>query len=223
MSIEFPTYSKINSIQKRHTEGPKKGQFTGGWALPEFEYLADNEWVWREKVDGTNIRIQLGGGLPGGHRIGGRTDNAQIPSPLLVRLQSLMGTLVYDGTIGDTFDLDSLIRGSIILFGEGYGTGIQKGGGAYGDPDFILFDVRIDNTWLREDDITGIAAALGIDRVPLMGTGTLNEAIDVVRNRKIVSTWEGVEIEGLVCTPTIPLFDRRGKRIITKVKGCDFK
>ena len=33
-------YPKIQSVYKRYTEGPKKGEFIkGDWSLPEFEYL----------------------------------------------------------------------------------------------------------------------------------------------------------------------------------------
>ena len=218
--MSFPLYSKINSIKKRHTDGPLKGQFTDEWAVPEFEYLAENEWVWREKVDGTNIRIRVTSvGDYLNLQIGGRTDNAQIPAPLYQRLHDLFYN--HESMYREAFDEECLLDG-VTLFGEGYGAGIQKGGN-YGPVDFILFDVRIGDSWMTEESTTDIANKLGLQRVPLYGTGTLNEAIIEVAGGLLVSAWPDVAPEGLVCVPTVPLFDRRGHRIITKVKGCDFK
>ncbi len=50
-------YHKIQSIYLRDPETKHKRFLIGQWTLPEFEYLADNEWSFTEKVDGTNIRI----------------------------------------------------------------------------------------------------------------------------------------------------------------------
>ena len=38
-----------------------------------------------------------------------------------------------------------------------------------------------------------------------------------------VSAWDGVQPEGLVGVPSAPLFDRRKRRIVTKVKVKDFQ
>jgi hypothetical protein len=220
--MTFPLYSKINSIQKRHTEGPLRGQFTGEWAIPEFGYLSENEWIWREKVDGTNIRV--GVRIPEGQQyltieIGGRTASAQIPAPLYQRLHDTF--YIDDEVYREAFD-EECLRDGVTLFGEGYGAGIQKGGN-YGPVDFILFDVRIGDSWMTEESTTDIAGKLGLKRVPIVGFGTLNEAIKTVAGGLLESAWAGVKAEGLVCVPSVPLFDRRGHRIITKVKDKDFK
>ena len=87
-------YAKIQSVYKRDEKTHKF--IEGNWSLPEFEYLKDNIWVWTEKVDGTNIRV-MGHperlhdlGSQGSHasvKFGGKTDNAQIPTFLLEKLQ----------------------------------------------------------------------------------------------------------------------------------------
>ena len=62
----------------------------------------------------------------------------------------------------------------ITLYGEGYGGGIQKGGGAYtsktkgGKASFRLFDVFIGETWLDRENVEDIASKLGIKTVPLI-------------------------------------------------------
>ena len=48
-------YHKIQSVFKRDIANGKI--IEGKYSLPEFEYLKDNQWVFTEKVDGTNIRI----------------------------------------------------------------------------------------------------------------------------------------------------------------------
>lgn len=113
---------------------------------------------------------------------------------------------------------------NVILFGEGYGPKIQKGGGLYRDNvSFILFDVYLSdqNLWLKRDAVEDIAKSFGIDVVDIVLTGTLQEAIDFVKT-KPKSHIGTANMEGLVCRPTVELLDRMGRRVITKIKVCDF-
>ncbi len=51
-----PEYPKIYGPYKRHTEGPDRNKLIiGEWTKPEFRDLANIDWEWTEKVDGTNI------------------------------------------------------------------------------------------------------------------------------------------------------------------------
>ena len=76
---------------------------------------------------------------------------------------------------------------------------------------------------------TGASLAAGVDSsdtpttVPVVGYFDVEEAIDRVRNGDIKSVWPDARIEGLVGTPETPLFNRRGDRIITKIKVRDFQ
>lgn len=205
-------YHKIQTVWLRDAANHNKTILEGQWAKPEFEYLANNAWEWTEKIDGTNIRVWWDGERT---RYGGRTDNAQIPRPLLAKLQELFG---------DNKVLQELGR-DCILYGEGYGAKIQKGGGNY-IPDgcsFILFDVKIGQWWLRRDDVYSIAGQLNILHVPVVNIGTLNDAVRLVREGLLSSTAAVKhKAEGLVMRPVIDLWDRRGERIIAKVKARDF-
>ena len=109
------------------------------------------------------------------------------------------------------------------LYGEGYGAGIQKGGGNYipDSCDFILFDVMIDGWWLKREDIVEIALKLGIKEVPLVAYGRIEEAIDRVSSG-ITSRFGNFQAEGIVLKPNIELRNRAGHRIITKMKTKDF-
>ena len=81
------TYEKIETIYARDVEGTKK-LLPGIYRNKTVEFLKDIQWVWTEKVDGTNIRV-----FWDGHAVtfGGRTDRAQIPVPLVNRLNELFG------------------------------------------------------------------------------------------------------------------------------------
>ena len=203
-------YHKIQSVFMREPHG-KRLLIEGEWTLPEFAYLADNEWVFTEKVDGTNIRIIIE--ADGARRFAGRTDNAQIPAPLVARLNERFNPqddLMFGGMNG------------VVLYGEGYGPKIQKVGGSYrADQDFVLFDVRVGDWWLQRADVEAVARALGLDVVPIIGTGTLRDAVARAKEG-IRSTWGDFQAEGIVARPKTELCTRAGKRIITKVKCRDF-
>jgi hypothetical protein len=217
-------YHKINSVYKRD----ERGKFLiGEWSEPEFEYLKDNPWLWTEKIDGTNIRVMYDDNRPDmeAHYVtfGGKTDNAQIPSKLVQHLREIFD----DGLLANIFG-----NSPACLYGEGYGAGIQKGGGNYGpDQKFILFDVKIGDWWLQRKDVEDIAAKLDIPVVPLFKVETisLNTMIDYVRSGTGIdaiptsSLNANAAVEGWVGTPLVPLFNRKSQRIITKVKYKDFK
>ena len=206
-------YPKIQSIFKRDEKTHKfiEGQFS----LPEFEYLKDNIWVYTEKINGTNCRIEWNPHPLGDEiKFAGRTDNAQLPVFLFDRLQKLF-------TVGKFRSLYPDV--SMTLYGEGYGARIQKGGGNYipAGVDCILFDVMIQGWWLKREDAEEIAKKLGIQVVPIVGERTLQQAIDLIK-KGVKSQWGDFLAEGLVLKPKVELKDRAGRRIVTKVKHKDF-
>ncbi len=199
-------YHKIDSIFKRN-EG---GSFTNEFSNPEFEFLKDNIWEFTEKIDGTNVRIMWDGESL---RLGGKTDNAQMPVSLMEKLQQ-------------TFTKEKMKEifpdGKVILYGESFGVKIQSGGKYIKDDmDFILFDVLIDTWWLNRDSIEDIANKLGIKVVKLIGKGTLKNAIEMAK-KGFNSEFGDFMAEGIVLRPKTQLFSRKGERIITKVKYKDF-
>lgn len=204
-------YHKIQTLFKRDMSTKHKTLLEGEWTLPEFEYLANNQWTFSEKVDGTNIRVIFNAGLV---TFAGKTDAAQIPAQLIARLNERYLPLA--ARMHDVFGRDAC------LYGEGYGAKIQKGGGKYRqDPDFVLFDVRVGEWWLQRSDVEDVATKLGIDVIPIIGEGTLHDAVEWVK-RGIKSTWGDFEAEGIVARPKIELRARSGERIITKIKCRDF-
>lgn len=204
-------YPKIQSIFKRDEKTFKF--IEGQYSLPEFELLKDIDWVWTEKVDGTNIRIKWTKGNQ--VMFGGRTDNTSIPTFLIAKLQELFPQEIFEKNITKT--------DTLCLFGEGYGAKIQKGGGKYNPNgvDFVLFDVKVDDWWLKREDVCEIADYLNIKTVPIIKIGTLQQSIEFAKSG-YKSNWGDFEAEGIVLKPKIDLFNRKGNRIITKVKHKDF-
>lgn len=207
-------YHKIQTVFKRDPETKFKTLLEGQFSLPEFEYLAENEWIYTEKVDGTNTRIMFDGEKI---TFGGKSDNSQIPSKLLNNLNELFLPRL------ELFKSFFGIECNVCLYGEGYGKGIQAAGKNYSEEQkFVLFDVNIGGWWLKSDDVEDIARKLLIDIVPVIGSGTLYKMIEDVRSG-IVSDWGDFKAEGIVARPKVELKTRDGHRIITKLKCRDFR
>jgi hypothetical protein len=207
-------YQKIPGLYKREEQKPFN-LIEGVYREPELALLKDIEWTFTEKVDGTNIRV-----IWDGHNVtfGGRTENAQIPSPLVTKLNELfMGTRmeqVFEQVFGET---------KAILFGEGYGAKIQKGGGNYSPTqEFVLFDVMVGSWYLRREDVEDVAGKFSVFVVPIVATGTLEDGVRLVKSG-LKSQWGDFTAEGLVAKPSTDLFNRKGERIITKIKDEDFR
>lgn len=236
------TYHKIQTLFKRDSKGK---MLTGEWTTPELEYLAGNEWEFTEKVDGTNIRVfirRLEDGIFVDFK--GRTDRAVIPQPLLDQLNELF-PMHPNKAMPDSREfhirewLDEHDLESATLYGEGYGSKIQKVGHLYSPmQDFVLFDVKVGNFWLDRKGVNDVAESLDVDSVPTIGSGTLFDAIDIVAtgitfeksgavkrwgSGTLDSQWGNFAAEGIVARPVVPMFDRKGERIITKIKAVDFK
>jgi hypothetical protein len=208
-----PQYTKIHTAFKRDE---RNVIIPGEWTLPEFAYLADLPWRWTEKVDGTNIRLYWNGFKL---TIGGRTDEAQVPARLVANLGPLSDPAIWKAAFPDADDVS--------VYGEGYGAKIQSGGMYRPDQALIVFDARVGDWWLQDDDIADVAAKLGLDVVPRAGSWTLNEAWRKITEGSegkpaLRSAWPEARIEGLVGRPAVDLFTRKGERIITKLKVRDW-
>ena len=210
-------YVKIETPYIRSEDGNKKlieGQFRN----ETVRYLKDAIWEFTEKVDGTNISIVWDGYKVEFH---GRTERAQIPSHLVNKLNELFGgetnEEMFEQIFGET---------PMILYGEGYGYKIQKGGDYRDDVSFILFDVYqpTNDIWLKRDDVEDIAKKLGIEIVPIVCRDTIEGAVRLVKAKPdSIIAKNGAKMEGVVGRPIVELKDRLGKRIIIKVKVRDFE
>jgi hypothetical protein len=202
-------YHKIQSVFKRDPATRNKHFLMGEFADPAFEYLQNCVWNWTEKVDGTNIRVMWDGEEV---TFGGKTDRAQIPATLVNVLQAQFTPERFKAADAPP----------MCLYGEGYGAKIQKGGGNYRpDPGFVLFDVKVDEWWLTRENVADVAEKLQTDVVPVVGAGTITDAVKLV-SLGFNSQWGEFPAEGIVLRPRVQLFNRRGERVITKLKHKDF-
>lgn len=212
-------YQKIQTVFKRDAHNiiiPT--EFT----KPEFEWLKNCKFRAEEKIDGTNIRVEIDikdGNMT--YEIAGRTSRAVLPKHLLERLNEIF---TYN-KLNEVFMSNENTH--ITLYGEGFGHKIQSVGSRYikTQTDFILFDVKIGNWWLQRKDIDDIAKKLNIKVVPVIGYMTIMEAVKYVDDgfKSYIAEDKDLDAEGLVLKTPDNLLMRNGERVVLKLKSADFK
>lgn len=204
----------------------------GALRLPEFDI--PNRWLVTEKIDGTNVRIILSqrhetmdvDEVPVPRlRFAGRTDAAQMPPSLLAMLQ-------------ERFPVEKIVAAfdpgtTAIIFGEGYGPKIQKGGGNYSPAvSFRVFDVVVFGAsgrpwWLNWGAVEDIAEKIGARTVPVLSlSASLDTAMVYAVGDSIVAAEENstsVPREGIVARTHPLLFMRTGERLVWKLKAADVR
>jgi len=155
-------------------------------------------WQFTEKVDGTNIRVIWECAKPESPerlRWGGKTDNAQLPADLVTWLTENVTAEKLRAVFPDA---------DAVIYGEGYGAGIQKGGAYSPTKQFIVFDVLVGGQWwLAWENTCGVAEKLGIKTVPFIGNMTLEEGVAMVKGGLLSvlakeQTGQDYQMEGLV-------------------------
>lgn len=190
-------------------------------------------WQFTEKIDGTNIRCMFTA-TPQVAKdnlndifytrkltFGGKTDNAQIHADLV---KYLYETITPEKMAAAFPVADGEPPADVVVYGEGYGAGIQKGGDYCAEKRFIVFDVLVGGKWwLAWEAVCDVAAKLGLPTVPFAGEMTLEDATKAVR-AGFPSALNGgkMRAEGLVGRPIEALFDKKGHRLIVKLKTKDF-
>ena len=223
-------YPKIDTLYDR--DG--KYVIVGKLRRPEFELI--KRWSITEKIHGRNTRITLFDN--GEVKFGGKTDDAEIPPELLIYLKKTFTP----EKMKEVFWLPGKpVAKSVTIYGEGYGPKMVPGSGAYRkDVSFRLFDCLVQdesgNWWLERFNLEDIAQKLGIKCVPILGIidflPTSPEEIkrifvDGINRNRLVAIEEGGMVdmtpEGIVASAEQPLFNRKGERVIWKLKIKDFK
>jgi len=223
-------YPKLNTLFKRYTKDDAPRPCDVGkvdpstYRSPELGALAPTTYRWNveEKVNGMNIRVMWDAD---GLRFGGRTDKALLPAELVNHLQATFT----EGAMQDAFEHSP---NSVVLFGEGYGPGIQKGGTYRKEGQrFCLFDVLVWNpishgTWLDREAVASVAEELGVVAAPYLGMFTAAEAVELVHDglpsNLAARCALAAQAEGVVARAEPLLLDRHGRRIMFKLKHKDF-
>ena len=250
------TYQKINTLYKRDINNIIMQHYE--WSCPEFEYLRKLPWDATEKIDGTNMRIEVIQtpmlkpesediiGVQFDVTFKGKTDNAQIPPHLEKYMKETFdeNSVLYSLGIEKYIPIENWaehgwcvskedltpvydkIPLKYTIYGEGYGMKIQKGGGRYlsNSVSFIGFDVKVNDMYLLRDNAMEVFKKLGADTVPYLGQMTIDEAIEKVRKGFVsaISEDRTLMAEGIVLSSPLGLKNRRGERLIVKIKYMDF-
>lgn len=219
-------YPKIQTLYHRSKKNNWK-VIPGSFVWPEFTLV--KHWLITEKVDGRNHRIIINRDGSIEHR--GRTDKSQFSK---AQTDAALN-IVSEDRLHEVFDANT----KVILYGELYGAGVQKGGKYREDISFRLFDVLInDEWWMQWEAVEAFADNLGILTVPVLvrrylgvptcaaelsdlfdgdyETGTLTSYV-AYADSQVHSPPEGV-----VARTNPILCNRQGDRITWKLKFKDF-
>ena len=235
MNTPVTSYPKIDTLYPRFADGPLKGKVNveAGFRSPDF--AAVKQWRLTEKIDGQNIRVCYWP-VTKARDFRGRSDNASLHPELLKVLDAMFPV----EKLAETFpaNAEDTPESVVVLFGEGYGPGIQKGGGRYrADKSFRLFDVRVGHWWLEWESVVDIAHKLGIKTVPVVYDG-LRDLPDNRDNAMFMLARTGAispvaaedrlhetvthQAEGVVATSVPLLLRRNGTPLRWKLKFRDF-
>lgn len=115
----------------------------------------------------------------------------------------------------------------VYIYGEFFGKKIQAGGNYDKDKNrFSIFDICMQGWYVPIDMLNDYAQKLGLEVAPYLGQMTIEEAEKMVMNgfKTHVPNAANPDYleEGIVARPVVPIKDPRGKRIIVKIKTCDY-
>ncbi len=115
----------------------------------------------------------------------------------------------------------------VYIYGEFFGKKIQAGGNYDKENNrFYIFDICQQGWYVPINILTEYAEKLGLTIVPYLGQMTIPQAEQMVsrgfKTRVPDAANPDYPEEGIVARPVIPIKDPRGKRIIVKIKSCDY-
>jgi len=212
------TYQKIPTLYKRD---PKTGKVKEEYSAPLYKYLEGLEWVFTEKIDGTNLRIYWDGY---NLKFLGRTDDTNWAEAQIEYLNTTFNHEGFKGLIEEKFGSKPLV-----LFGELFGAvgncRIMDYGSHYNPNGYGVrfFDVKIAGKYLAYTNARGFITDLGQEFVPEVFRGDLSEG--KIQLLKLPSTSVGkphLIVEGFVAQPLMQIYNEKKERVIVKTRIEDF-
>jgi Rnl2 family RNA ligase len=185
--IKFEIYPKIRALNK----------------CPEI--FEEHDVIITEKIHGKNMRILI-------------PENAKSINDIIIGAREYSEDHISFGLHSEAkmlrglLDLERLLEyfkkenKQVILFGEFYGKGVQKGIKYRDDKGFIVFDIMIGDNFIEFDKIKSICNMIGLETVPILYRGKpdkeiFNKFINInsalAKNNKIIedsNLTEGVVI-----------------------------
>jgi len=216
----FTKYNKFSSPFKKDEQFLNTAELT--------QDLPSGKWIITEKIDGSNIRIIL------------TKPNEEGKREILIGSRKLILN-VGDKTSKQYLDclkeinLNKLkeyfkdVNSSVIIYGEGYGAGVQKGGIYSPVKNFRVFDVRIGLAYQDWSFVEKVCIDNQLNIVPVVAISSSNicyhDCLYELNEHKETMIKEGTGglSEGLVYKFEPVLLNKYGERLIFKVKHKDFK
>lgn len=215
---DFTKFSKFSSPFK------KDDNF---FNLPELsQELPKGRWILTEKIDGTNIRIILTKLDDEGNR------DIYVGSRKLILNLDDKQSKVYTDCIKEV-NLNKLkeyfkdVNSTVIIYGEGYGAGIQKGGIYSKEKNFRVFDIRIGEAYQDFEYVQKVCVDNQLNLVPIIDEVEIISYVDCIAQLKqfqetLIKEGDGGKPEGIVYKFEPVLLNKYKERLIFKVKFKDF-
>lgn len=131
--------------------------------------------------------------------------------------------------LNEQFISQGFLEKGIVVFGEAYGGKMQGMSDTYGKTlKFVVFDIKVGDTWLGVEDAHKLSTNLGLDFVSYNRILTDLDLIDIERDKPSAQAVKNGILdpkmrEGIILRPIIELRDNRGNRIISKHKRNEFR
>lgn len=191
------------------------------------QYMPKGKWIKTEKIDGTNIRIILTKPDEEGKReihIGSRK---LILNPDDKTSKQYMDCLL-DVNLHKLEEYFKDTDSTVVIYGEGYGAGVQKGGIYSNIKQFRVFDIRIGSAYQDFAYVEKVCIDNQLNIVPVIEEiEEINymECVNALANFKetLITGGSGGKPEGIVYKHEPVLLNKYKERLIFKVKFKDFK
>ncbi len=191
------------------------------------QQLPEGYWIKTEKIDGTNIRIIFTKPDEEGKR------EVLIGSRKLILNKDDKGSKQYLDCIKE-INLNKLeeyfsdINSTIVIYGEGYGAGVQKGGIYSKEKNYMVFDIKIGNAYQDFEYVHKVCMDNQLNTVPVHSDVekiTYAGCLKALKNfnNTLINEGDGGIPEGLVYKYEPVLLNKYGERLIFKIKRKDFK
>lgn len=223
-------YGKTENVFTRNPDTHKLN--VGELRVPEFDQI--KTWLVTEKIDGTNMRVLLRYVSDDNEgtvsiEVRGRSDRANTPHDL----KDWITNTLHENTAGLFAYIESLTGNDpnigVCFYGEGYGPGIQQGGGYAPRKEMRIFDVTTTDLetggvwWRPWSEVERAAEFCGIKTVPLLERAeTLDSIVENIEGGFHSQLSSSVQAEGVVCRTDPYLFTWDHKRVMFKAKVKDF-
>lgn len=212
-------YPKLKNLHKRDPADNKViDAYTDEIFSPEL--LGNAGWTWREKLDGTNLRI-----IWDGHRAEyrGRTDRAQFSDGQTMFLDEKIKSPAFEELLEQTFG-----NTEAALYAELIGNKIQGNPHKIDGYEIRVYDAFVAGWWLLPASVDELANDLGLGSAEIIVVAPIGNMHQVMKNiASITEAFEGEAgpleyLEGIVGTAPGSVLGRNGSILRVKLKLASY-